>query len=109
MAGKQLLGQPWWVWAAGGAALVGGYLWIRHSQKQQATAQQAAAATPVFVGQGAGIDQAALATWLLDHQGSTGKPGGGKPHNCPKGQAWDPDSKKCIPEHRGHRGKAAAG
>ena len=94
MAEKELLGQPWWVWAAGGVALVGGYLWIRHSQSQAAAASAAQQGqTPVIVGQGTGIDNAAMLTWLSQHQG--------QPHPtpvCPKGWTYDADEKKCVPE-----------
>lgn len=90
---KEFGGQPWWVWAAGGVALVGGYLWIRRSQNTAAAATASQAPAPVFVGQGTGIDSAALATWMSQQQGQPSAT-----PTCPKGYAYDADSKKCIPE-----------
>lgn len=99
LKGKQLLGQPWWVWAAGGAAILGGYLWIRHRQNAAASQSQdtgtsgqagvppaytvatvsATEPTPATVDSPTGTSWAQLMTWLHDHQGSpgTGSSGGG--------------------------------
>ena len=94
MAQKEILGQPWWVWAAGGVALVSGYLWIRHSQNAAAAAASQQGQTPVFVGQGTGgVDSAALLAFLNQHQG--------QPHPtpvCPKGWTYDADEKTGVPE-----------
>jgi len=62
----------------GGVALVGGYLWIRRSQKQAQPAaqpatgqQQPAQAQPqTVIAQGNGIPWQALKAFLLDHQSS---------------------------------------
>ena len=92
MAQKEWLGQPWWVWAAGGVAVVGGYLYIRRQQ----SAASASQATPVYLAQtsATGLSTEQLLTWLQDQQGApspAATPAGKAPGNLyyhanPKGR-----------------------
>lgn len=105
---KEFGGQPWWVWAAGGVALVGGYLYLRH---RQAASQAASGAAGTASGQGfvvggaTGLSTAQLLTWISDHQGP---PRRRKPvKHCPGDMYWDEDARKCVkePGKKKHRGK----
>ncbi len=33
---QQILGQPAWMWAAGAAVIIGGYLYLKHKQSSSA-------------------------------------------------------------------------
>ena len=84
MPAKEIGGQPWWVWAAGGVTVGGGYLYLRHQQNAAASAASTAGQTPVYVGQGGtGLSSDQLATFLANWQGApqqAGTPAPGKHH-----------------------------
>ena len=96
---KGPLGQPWWVWGVAGAVTIAAAIYL---YRKRAAAQNATAAATT----GAGTIQAgSFYGWLLDHQTSPGVTTG-QP-TCPKGGAYDADSKKCIPEKgKGKGGKS---
>ena len=83
---------PMWGWVLIAVGLIGiYYLWSRNSQSQAATGTNASQ-VPQFVNQvyTSGVPPTA--------------PAPAREPKCPKGMAWDPDSQKCIPEHRRRRG-----
>lgn len=79
--GKELLGQPWWVWAAGAAAIIGGYLYIKHKSATQSSTsggpRPVSAAGPTKVG----LTFTDLNKWMNDHQ---------KPVHPKRGQRMPP-------------------
>lgn len=72
LKGKTLAGIPWWIWAAGVTAAVGGYLYFRHVQNSAASnAGTAAAAMPGGTAAGpTGLTSTQLQQFLTDQQSS---------------------------------------
>lgn len=96
--GRQLLGQPWWIWGAGGLALIGGYVYLRRKATAAAAQQQTpAAGTGTTTGgtSPTGLSWEQFLLFLHDQQGtpaastpaagSTG--GGGTPGTARTGTA----------------------
>ena len=69
--GRQFGGQPWWVWAAGGVALVGGYVYLRR-KGQAAGQQQAATSTTTAAGSPTGLSWEQFLLFIHDQQSSPG-------------------------------------
>ncbi len=107
---------PTWGWILIAAGLIGiYYLWNRNRQAQQAAT--GASQVPQFVNQ----------TYVSGVPPVVAGPKPPPPIKCPKGMAWDPDERKCVPERgrkgrgdgdndhhkrrhrRGHRGREAPG
>lgn len=85
---RGLGGQPWWVWGAGGVALVGGFIYLRSKGSSAGASSTGTTATGTTSPTGLSADQ--LLLFLLDHQGppaktktSTGK-GAPPPHQHKK-------------------------
>ena len=79
---------PTWGWVLIAVGLIGVYyLWHRNTQTQTATGTNASQ-VPQFVNQ------------VYTSGTPPTAPAPAQTPTCPKGQAWDPDSQKCIPEHR---------
>lgn len=72
LKGRTLAGIPWWIWAAGAAAAVGGYLYFRHVQNTAASnADTAAAATPGgTTAAPTGLTSGQLQQFITDQQSS---------------------------------------
>lgn len=74
---KEFLGQPWWIWAAGGTVVVAGLVYILWKSRQQGAAADAAATSP---GAGAepssptGLTTGQLQGWIIDQQSSPASP-----------------------------------
>jgi hypothetical protein len=70
---RQFLGLPWWIWAAGATAAVGGYLYYRHVQNQAASNADTAA-SPASNGTGTasptGLTGGQFQQFLLNQQSS---------------------------------------
>lgn len=101
--GKEVGGQPVWVWGAGVVALVGGFLYLRR-KGAASSAQQAGQQQPIaVVGSATGLSSSQFLAWLSDHQGQPKPPAGASP--CPGDMYWDPDANggkgKCVPEPKG--------
>ena len=64
----ELLGQPWWVWAAGAGAVVLGYIYLRSKakagQQGQAPPSRPAGQAPSRLG----VSFTDLGQWARDHQ-----------------------------------------
>lgn len=81
---KTIAGQPWWVWAAGAVALVGGYIYLRNKGAAAGTAAAQPAASSTTAGTsptGMSWDQFLL--FLHDQQSSTGTSAGTSPGPAP--------------------------
>jgi hypothetical protein len=72
---KEFLGQPVWLWAAGAAVIVGGYLYLRHKQSTAASTQSSTGAgTGGRQGTATGGGSYSLQEWIVQHQASPPKP-----------------------------------
>ena len=70
--GKQFGGQPWWVWAAGGAALIGGYIYLRNKGKAAGAQPAAGTTSTVAAGSPTGLSWEQFLLFLHDQQSSPG-------------------------------------
>jgi len=68
--GRQLAGQPWWVWAAGGVALVGGYVYLRRKGQAAGTSAPASSSTTAAGGSPTGLSWEQFLLFLHDQQSS---------------------------------------
>lgn len=86
----ELLGQPWWVWAAGAGALVLGYLYLKSHQQQASTPQGAGGQRGGGAG-GGGMPWStqSLSLWIKDHHGHHHGGGGGGGGHHHKGHNGD--------------------
>jgi hypothetical protein len=70
LRGRQLFGFPWWIWAAGGVAAVGGYLYFRHVSSQAADNSTTAAGTTGSTAGPTGLTSDQLQQFLVNQQSS---------------------------------------
>ena len=99
--GRQFAGQPWWVWAAGGVALVGGYIYLR--KKGQAAGQQQAAAgtsTTTAAGSPTGLSWEQFLLFIHDQQSSprAAPTGAGSPAPAPAPPQPNPPVRRKTPQ-----------
>lgn len=91
---------PMWAWLLISLGLIGVYyVWHRNQAAQQASPSMAtgtdASQVPQFVNQTyTSVTPPAAPTPAP----TPAPPAGHPPRTCPKGQAWDPDEKRCVPE-----------
>lgn len=96
-SGKKILGQPWWIWAAGAVALVGGFIYLR--SKGKASAAQAGstgqASTTGTYSSPTGLSWEQFLLFLHDQQAAPGtaSTATGSPAPAP-GKAPAPAAKK---------------
>jgi hypothetical protein len=114
--GRQILGQPWWIWAAGGAALIGGYIYLRRkaSASAAAAAQQSPAGATVTTTSPTGMGWEQFLLFLHDQQSSPAAaatpaktatpPAGTKTTTAPTGEKlyWSGDLKRWMTAEQWH-------
>ena len=97
--GKEVGGQPVWVWGFAGMVTLGAFLYLRRKGAAASSQQQAGQQPIAVVGSATGLSSGQLLAWLSDHQGSA-PPAGASP--CPGDMYWDPDANggrgKCVKE-----------
>jgi len=64
------MGQPAWLWAIGAVVVVGGYLWLKHSQSSSSSSSGSGGTPTGKGGAGATITTGSFQEWVTQHQGS---------------------------------------
>lgn len=70
LKGKSLAGIPWWIWAAGVTAAVGGYLYFRHVNGTAATNAASTGSAGTSSGAPTGLTSSQFQQFLNDQQSS---------------------------------------